>query len=161
MKNAALIILTFLFVEFTFSQCPIVPAPKNFVLLKGRYRIEDQLLIDSNAYSESNWIYLKENFFKQTGLEVKHFSNQKSHELDPIPATKFGNLYHIRISPESVYLAFESKEAQFYAINSLLQLLRKDEDGWYLMNCSFSDSPDFQWRGLHLDVSRHFYTVER
>ena len=53
-----------------------------------------------------------------------------------------------------------SEESKFYAINSLLQLIQKDQEGWYLQGCELEDHPTFKWRGLHLDVSRHFFTVD-
>ncbi|CAN5606796.1 hypothetical protein BH18ACI3_BH18ACI3_13790 [soil metagenome] len=50
---------------------------------------------------------------------------------------------------------------RFYAIQSLLQLMPvKDSDRIDLPFVRIADSPRFKYRGMHLDVARHFMPVE-
>ena len=49
----------------------------------------------------------------------------------------------------------------FYGIQTLLQLLREDEDGsWGLLRATVADAPRFARRGVMLDVARHFFGVD-
>jgi len=48
----------------------------------------------------------------------------------------------------------------FYAGQSLFQLIVNDQDRFSLPHLEISDLPRFTWRGMHLDVSRHFRSVE-
>ena len=40
-----------------------------------------------------------------------------------------------------------------------MQLIQTEDDIKYISKAFVQDYPKFQWRGLHLDVSRHFFTV--
>jgi hexosaminidase len=45
-------------------------------------------------------------------------------------------------------------------LETLLQLLEGDRDGWYLPAVVIADRPRFPWRGLLIDVSRHWMPLE-
>ncbi len=63
--------------------------------------------------------------------------------------------YQIDTRPEEVSLRAGDAAGMFYGIQTLLQLLEGDQ--WTA--CTLRDAPRFAWRGMHLDVSRHFFTV--
>ena len=63
--------------------------------------------------------------------------------------------YELHVAPESVKLAANSPAGIFYGQQTLRQL--RAEDGT-LPCCRIWDKPRFGWRGLMLDVSRHFFT---
>lgn len=47
----------------------------------------------------------------------------------------------------------------FYGVQTLLQLLREDDEGWSLPYVEIDDAPRFTHRGVMLDVARHFFDV--
>lgn len=47
----------------------------------------------------------------------------------------------------------------FYGVQTLLQMLRQDDSGWSLPRAVVSDAPRFPYRGVMLDVARHFFDV--
>lgn len=66
-------------------------------------------------------------------------------------------------NPEAYEIVIEKDKILFfghtgYANATLEQLKRAFPQGIPLMK--ISDAPSMKWRGLHLDVSRHFFTVE-
>lgn len=53
-----------------------------------------------------------------------------------------------------------SSAGRFYGVQSLLQMIRKDGYRTTVPNANVNDSARFRYRGMHLDVSRHFQPVE-
>jgi len=65
--------------------------------------------------------------------------------------------YELQVTPTAVTLAASSPAGIFYGQQTLRQL-RTAEGA--LPCCRIWDKPRFSWRGLMLDVSRHFFTKE-
>jgi hexosaminidase len=74
--------------------------------------------------------------------------------------------YSLAVTPEAVTIRAESAAGLFYGAQSFLQLLPIGNEGdSRSLNMSIpcvriEDQPRFVWRGLMLDVSRHFFTKE-
>lgn len=77
--------------------------------------------------------------------------------------------YNLEISPERIRLAAAAPAGMFYALQTLRQLLPTVFEGhevrqhvpWWPVPCvSIQDQPRFPYRGMHLDVGRHFFPVE-
>ena len=70
--------------------------------------------------------------------------------------------YSISITSTQIRIAYTSTASCFHAIHSLFQLLQEEpsDSSIRFPQCFVKDFPKFQWRGLHVDVSRHFFTVE-
>ncbi len=70
--------------------------------------------------------------------------------------------YSLSIGTSGAKIIADKEAGAFYAAQTLLQLLdqayRSGEER--IQHVEISDRPRFAWRGLHLDVSRHFRSVE-
>ncbi len=75
--------------------------------------------------------------------------------------------YTLRVTPDGVRVEAETPKGYFYAVQTLLQLLPTDVYGttaapqanWSMPACAILDRPRFAYRGLMLDVCRHFMPV--
>ncbi|MDE7374833.1 MAG: beta-N-acetylhexosaminidase [Odoribacter sp.] len=71
--------------------------------------------------------------------------------------------YRLRITPEHISLEANATVGLFYGVQTLGQLLsdrqfyREGKKKWVLPVMTIEDEPAFSYRGLHLDVSRHFF----
>ncbi len=108
--------------------------------------------------------------------------NQRRLVLDPVTEVRPGTGGKIELSlsssvpnSEGYELAVEAGRIQitgkepaggFYGVQTLLQLIptQKQEmektariSGWTIPGVRISDTPRFVWRGMHLDVCRHFF----
>lgn len=76
--------------------------------------------------------------------------------------------YGLSVLPEGIILKATKPAGLFYGMQTLLQLLPKEIESktvvanvrWVVPAVQIIDKPRFGWRGLMLDVSRHFFTVD-
>src|SRR5688572_22430435 len=74
--------------------------------------------------------------------------------------------YRLNVNDEGIYIAGDNETGVFYGIQSLIQLIppyrTKDihKAPLQLPYVTIEDEPRFAYRGLHLDISRHFEPVE-
>lgn len=66
--------------------------------------------------------------------------------------------YRLVVTPAGVELSAATGAGAFYGLQTLRQLLA-GSDG-RVAAVTIDDAPRFGWRGLHLDVARHFFPVE-
>jgi len=66
--------------------------------------------------------------------------------------------YRLEIAPRGVTITAASDAGRFYALQTLQQLVEAAEGG-RVPAVTIADAPRFSWRGLHLDVGRHFQPV--
>jgi len=68
--------------------------------------------------------------------------------------------YSLTISPSQILLNAPTDLGVQYGLETLLQLLAVDEQGYFFPAVKIADAPRFPWRGLMIDASRHFMPVE-
>ena len=69
--------------------------------------------------------------------------------------------YRLSVTPAAVTLAASAPAGLFYGLQTLNQLLPvADDDAWSMPAVEIEDAPRFRYRGMHLDVGRHFFPVE-
>jgi hexosaminidase len=67
--------------------------------------------------------------------------------------------YNLTVTPKGIVIEAAAPNGLFYGIQTLIQLMpsaRLQVREIILPAIEIKDSPRFSWRGLHLDVSRHF-----
>ncbi len=68
-----------------------------------------------------------------------------------------GEAYRISVTTSGITITGGGDPGVFYGIETLLQLFPPAGAVLSLPCCSIEDAPRFRWRGMHLDVSRHFF----
>jgi hexosaminidase len=64
--------------------------------------------------------------------------------------------YHLGIDNKGIELTAANPLGIMHGLETVLQLVESGPRGWVLPNVRIDDYPRFRWRGLMLDVSRHF-----
>jgi len=72
------------------------------------------------------------------------------------PSMEEDESYRIKIKGDRIELSAPEERGIFHGLETLFQLLEKDVEGWYVPELEMQDAPRYPWRGLMIDVSRHW-----
>ncbi|WP_294311458.1 family 20 glycosylhydrolase [uncultured Chryseobacterium sp.] len=148
---------------FAQNRLNLIPYPQKVELLKGEFTIPGKFKLDQNLSR------LETEYFKKQIRDVFTFGigkKETAHLVNvPFSAPSKRNpeneeKYAIEISPRQIIISSNTKQGYFLALQTLIQLFRQYKDSGKIPAMKIEDEPKFAWRGMHLDVSRHFFTVE-
>ena len=77
-----------------------------------------------------------------------------------IPSLRENESYRLDITERQALLSAPTVVGALRGLETLLQLLDADRNGYFFPGVQIEDQPRFPWRGLLIDVSRHFAPVE-
>lgn len=67
--------------------------------------------------------------------------------------------YALGVMRDGIVISATTEEGLFRGTRTLIQLLEQGQGTGRLPCLSITDQPRFEWRGMHLDVCRHFFPV--
>ena len=142
-----------------------IPRPRAVTFGDGSFELTRTTVIVADKKAERRSAEILAARLRSLGLDLKIVSkapaNNYIHFLPSTAVTSpISGLYELRVEPERIRIeAFEV--GQFYAIQTLLQMLPMRLDNTARIDAiTVTDSPRFPYRGMHLDVARHFMPVE-
>ncbi|MDX9923207.1 MAG: family 20 glycosylhydrolase [Ignavibacteriaceae bacterium] len=68
--------------------------------------------------------------------------------------------YQLVVSSDNIRIDAPNTFGAMHGLSTLVQLLDSDEGGYYFPCVKVKDKPRFVWRGLMIDISRHFEPIE-
>jgi hexosaminidase len=157
-KILPIVFLFFLGENLSQVPCPILPTPSTYVPSEGFMEVSGKLAINEGGIPEP----IREFLIKKCINEL-HLITVFTPVAVQLVFKKLYNVpkdhYSIRID-KGITIQYSSEESCFYALISLFQLIEKQDGKYLLPRCFVSDEPKYEWRGLHLDASRHFFTID-
>ncbi len=155
----------------------LIPLPNSLVQSEGRFVLNDKCEFIVQKGLDSKFTKVAEDFAKQlnltSGINVK-VSTKAAKKAASNTITVVLNKkvpaegYKLDVEKDKVLIEASAPEGFFHAIQTVKQLLPaavfgktlvKDQK-WELACAKISDAPRFSYRGMHLDVSRHFFSVD-
>ncbi len=167
MKKFAFTALLFTATLFATAQVNIIPKPvslkvntqsKNFnINTQTRIVIEkDSLRSAAVFFNDYLQKYLQ---YKLTITKVKPSENYISLTANT-NISKFDHAYTLNSEANKISIVGKSNQGVFYGVQSLIQLLPTERASTLAIPAvNITDYPRFDYRGMHLDVSRHFFDV--
>jgi hexosaminidase len=81
-------------------------------------------------------------------------------ELAPRADSRLGaEGYELRVRGDGVTMRAKTAAGLFYALQTLEQISSRNPDGLHSAAVTIVDRPEYRWRGIHLDVARHFFAA--
>ena len=141
----------------------VIPMPRSVEYHSGNFTISPETKFYTNLSAESRQALT--DYLEGTSLGSVPFAESATGnngiELNLCDSSIVtGNeAYRIEIDKKGIRLSASTETGIFYGLQTLLQLLN-NSDNKTLPALTINDSPRFPYRGLHLDVSRHFFDKE-
>ncbi len=145
----------------------LMPYPQKVELKSGLFKIDESFgYIIYGPYSR-RVLEETENFIKKLSkrtdiefslknrvLKIKYDETVK--KLSPF----IDESYRLKIEKRGIFLSAKTDIGILRGLQTLLQLTSMNEKGYFFPNIVVYDFPRFSWRGLLIDTSRHFFSIE-
>ena len=155
----------------------LVPQPVEMKVGSGFFRLDAGSVVQVLSEGDDSAFvgrYLRERLRSATGLALSERAEGGSGSvialslLSAADARLGAEGYKLHVAPEQVEISANSARGLFYGCQTLLQLLPPEVESkepvagvdWLIPCVRIYDYPRFAWRGLLLDVARHFFTKE-
>jgi hexosaminidase len=154
------------------SPLSLIPQPVEVQRLPGEFTVRSNASVGyTEAATRPIAEMLAQRIAAATGYPVKAVKGGtgsirlQSYEVREPLLGKEG--YRLDVSAGSVVVSGNEPAGLFYGVQTLLQMLPREIEGttiagvaWTMPAVRVVDYPRFGWRGLMLDVSRHFFSVQ-
>jgi hexosaminidase len=174
-KNTCLVILLSISV-ISQAQISIIPMPVEIKNGTGSFQITSSTIISTPARQTEvlkTAAYFTARIKTATGFDLKMTEDNKQAGIQLVlnqkADAKIGQEgYTLTSNSNGIILTANTPAGLFYAVQTLLQLLPKEIESnnavsgvtWQVPSVTIVDYPRFQWRGIMLDVSRHFFSKD-
>src|ERR1700683_2993728 len=151
----------------------LIPQPQEMKLQPGVFTLLDDTMIVGDSIGRGPATFLVEKLRHGTGLRFPTRWSGKPASKGILFTTNMSDPslapegYELTVSPDSVTVRAPTQAGLFYGAETFLQLLPPEALGtapaqgvaWEAPCVQIKDASRFKWRGLMLDVSRHFFTT--
>jgi hexosaminidase len=151
----------------TAEKFPLIPYPTQLTAGEGSFTITSKTgIVASNAFNSEAYA-LKDLLGKGLGTSVEVSKVKKTHAINLVydASITTPEAYRMSVTKEQVVIRAKDPAGVFHAVETVRQLLPVGiEAGVVQKQLSLpvvviEDAPVYEWRGMHLDVSRHFFSV--
>ena len=147
------------------AQFNILPKPQHSTQGQGAFELRQSTVIAAPADARAQWIagFLRDAIDAQTGVEPRVVAapDRGRITLRIDPSIHGDEAYRLDVTRKRVTISAADNRGLFWGVQTLRQLLPlQHEVPPTIPAVSIEDAPRYAWRGVMLDVSRHFYPVD-
>ncbi len=154
----------------------LMPVPRELQTNGQRFSITQKFRISVTGHPAPRMYAESSRFIRRLGEKTGFFLDKQGYvtpqDSDPfapllIKLQRPGRLelyenesYTLEIKENQIMITAVTDLGAIHALETLLQLVSVDEQGYYFPGVSIHDEPRFAWRGLLLDVVLHFMPMD-
>jgi hexosaminidase len=151
---------------------PLMPLPAQAKPGTGEFLINNGFALTLEGYEEPRLDKAKQRFLnllsRQTGIPLWReaalnkpmFFVKTAGPSAPVQQVAEDESYHLEITAQEVHLQAANPLGVLHGLQTFLQLVHITPQGFAVPAMSIDDQPRFPWRGLMLDVGRHFMPLD-
>lgn len=151
---------------------PLMPLPAHVERGQGEFLVDGSFGMQLEGYKEPRLDRAKARFlqvlsretgiplWRQAVLNKPHFFISTKGPGALVQQVGEDETYHLAITPTEVRLEAASPLGVLHGLQTFLQLVQITPQGFAAPVVTIDDQPRFPWRGLMLDVSRHFMPLD-
>jgi len=152
------------------ARYPIIPYPTSLTPAEGEFIITPAtVIVVPKQLFKNEAAALNQLFFSSFGKPLRKIAIAAKHSirLKYDESIKAYEGYTLVVTPQQVTLSARTAVGMFMAVQTIRQLLPAEAEYGNthflkkisLPALSIRDEPAYAWRGMHLDVSRHFFSI--
>ena len=151
---------------------PIMPLPAHAVPGSGSLSINAGLQVRLEGYTEPRLERARDRFLAhlvaETGIlpipaqpgDQPTLIIKTAGPSAPIQQLGEDESYHLEVTPTGAVLSAPNPLGVLHGLQTFLQLVHTTPQGFAVDSVTIDDHPRFPWRGLMLDVGRHFMPLD-
>jgi len=148
------------------DKCPLIPSPKKSERVLSVFEITNNTAIKFDQKFTDQAYYLQKQLLKynQVTLSLNPTAFKTQIVLKQNSAAKNKEVYSIKMNSKEILIEAADNHGMFNGITSVIQMARlcESRNGKISMECwDIEDEPKYEWRGIMLDESRHFFGITK
>ena len=149
--------------EETIKEVSIIPIPNEQIVKSGYFILAKSYDVIADKGVEQASIFFSD--YLKSIAQLKLDTTNHKQKIEFVKKLDIVNdeAYRLLVSKNKIRIEASSETGAFYAVQSLIQLIPVNipKNGVIKIPCvEIKDKPQFKYRGMHLDVGRHLYSVD-
>ena len=158
--------------QATLPAINVMPMPATVTFATGRLVVSQTFTVAIAGYNDPRLERAAQRFLRDLGRQTGYFVSDRlgdashstlvihaDHGSEPVQDLGEDESYVLDVSSAVAKLTAANPLGVMRGLETFLQLVEVTPDGYAAPAVHIEDSPRFPWRGLSIDVSRHFITM--
>ena len=167
LKCIALVITIFCASQLTAQNLHIIPEPYQIEKGNGSFELPKSISIYAPSSANEVATQIVKQLELVTGEKVKSNQQNATIQLSIVKDEKLATEgYTLTVNKNGIQIKANTNTGLFYGWQTLQQIMptaiyakaKQANTNWQIPYVSIVDKPRFEWRGMMLDVSRHFFS---
>ncbi|HEY4949519.1 MAG TPA: family 20 glycosylhydrolase [Candidatus Acidoferrales bacterium] len=155
------------------SPINVIPMPATVTPAAGRLLVPQTFSVGIAGYNDPRLERAAQRFLRDLSRQAGYFLSDRladanhasltihaDHGSEPVQVLGEDESYVLDVSSAGAKLTAPNPLGAMHGLQTFLQLVQVTPEGYAVPAIHVEDSPRFPWRGLSVDVSRHFISME-
>ena len=155
------------------SPIHVMPLPATMMPGAGRLLVSQTFSVAIAGYNDARLERAAQRFLRDLSRQTGYFLSERladathatltidaGHGSEPVQDLGEDESYRLDVSSAGAKLTAPNPLGVMHGLETFLQMVQVTPDGYAAPAIHIEDTPRFPWRGLSIDVSRHFISME-